>query len=94
MVEKLLKDRENMPEAIACANDHTFSTAIPEIAIKYAVIFYWQSIFLHTVNICLQSLLLLVGQPEENYQNLFIQGFLNQAFASDWDVCIFAMYQK
>lgn len=37
---------------------------------------------------------LLVGQPEENYQNLFIQGFLNEAFARDWDVCIFAMYQK
>ncbi|MCM1157480.1 MAG: EAL domain-containing protein [Bacteroidales bacterium] len=37
---------------------------------------------------------LLAGQPEENYQNLFIQGFLKKAFASDYDVCIFAMYQK
>lgn len=41
-----------------------------------------------------KKIALLVGQPEENYQNLFIQGFLNQAFARDWDVCIFAMYQK
>lgn len=37
---------------------------------------------------------LLVGQPEENYQNLFIQGFLKNAFESDFDVCVFAMYQK
>lgn len=37
---------------------------------------------------------LLVGQPEENYQKLFIEGFLEQAFTYDYDVCVFAMYQK
>ncbi len=37
---------------------------------------------------------LLVGQAEENYQKLFIEGFLKQAFEYDYDVCVFAMYQK
>ena len=37
---------------------------------------------------------LLVGQAEENYQKLFIEGFLQQAFEYDYDVCVFAMYQK
>lgn len=37
---------------------------------------------------------LLVGQPEEDYQKLFIQGFLEQGFLYNYDVCIFAMYQK
>ncbi len=37
---------------------------------------------------------LLVGQAEENYQKLFIEGFLSQAFEYDYDVCVFAMYQK
>ncbi len=36
----------------------------------------------------------LVGQPEENYQKMFIEGFLEQAFSYQYDVCIFAMYQK
>lgn len=37
---------------------------------------------------------LLVGQPEENYQKLLIEGFLREAFSYNYDVCIFAMYQK
>ena len=37
---------------------------------------------------------LLVGQAEENYQKLFIEGFLKQAFSYDYDACVFAMYQK
>ena len=37
---------------------------------------------------------LLVGQPEEYNQALFIKGFLEQSFLYDYDVCIFAMYQK
>ncbi len=36
----------------------------------------------------------LVGQIEENTQNLFVQGFLSQAFKDNYDVCIFSMYQK
>ena len=36
----------------------------------------------------------LAGQIEENTQNLFLQGFLSSAFAEDYDVCIFSMYQK
>ncbi|MDE5872517.1 MAG: substrate-binding domain-containing protein, partial [Lachnospiraceae bacterium] len=41
-----------------------------------------------------KKIALLVGQPDENYQGLFIKGFLKQAYACDFDVCIFAMYQK
>lgn len=41
-----------------------------------------------------KKIALLIGQPEENYQNLFLQGFTKRAFESDYDVCIFAMYQK
>lgn len=41
-----------------------------------------------------KKIALLVGQPDENYQELFIKGFLKQAYACDFDVCIFAMYQK
>ncbi len=41
-----------------------------------------------------KRLALLVGQPEENQQGLFIKGFLKEAFGCDFDVCIFAMYQK
>ena len=37
---------------------------------------------------------LLCGQPEEYCQRLFVQGFNKVAFASDIDVCVFAMYQK
>lgn len=36
----------------------------------------------------------LLGQIEENTQNLFMQGFLEKAFAFNYDVCIFSMYQK
>ena len=36
----------------------------------------------------------LCGQPEEYCQSLFIQGFNKVAFAADFDVCVFAMYQK
>lgn len=37
---------------------------------------------------------LFVGQPEEWLQSMFIEGFLQQAFIYDIDVCVFAMYQK
>ncbi len=37
---------------------------------------------------------LLLGQAEENYQKLFIEGFFKQAFTYNYDVCVFAMYQK
>lgn len=37
---------------------------------------------------------LLLGQPDESYQKEFIDGFLEQTFAYDYDVCIFAMYRK
>ncbi len=37
---------------------------------------------------------LLVGQADENYQKLFIEGFLKQAFELDYDVCVFSMYFK
>ena len=36
----------------------------------------------------------MCGQPEEYCQSLFIQGFNKVAFAADFDVCVFAMYQK
>ena len=36
----------------------------------------------------------LCGQPEEYCQSLFIQGFNKVALAADFDVCVFAMYQK
>lgn len=41
-----------------------------------------------------KKIALLVAQPDENYQELFIKGFLKEAYACDFDVCIFAMYQK
>lgn len=37
---------------------------------------------------------LLIGQSDEFYQQRFIDGFLNQAFSDDFDVCIFSMYLK
>ena len=37
---------------------------------------------------------LLVGQPDEEYQSKFISGFLENAFANNTDVCIFAMFRK
>lgn len=36
----------------------------------------------------------LLGQTEENTQNMFMQGFLERAFACNYDVCVFSMYQK
>ncbi len=37
---------------------------------------------------------LLLGQADVNYQRLFIEGFLKQGFEYDYDLCVFAMYQK
>ncbi len=37
---------------------------------------------------------LLLGQADENYQERFIKGFLEQAFKQDLDVCVFSMYIK
>uniref|UniRef100_UPI00405689FA EAL domain-containing protein n=1 Tax=Acetatifactor sp. TaxID=1872090 RepID=UPI00405689FA len=37
---------------------------------------------------------ILVGQAEEEYQEQFISGFLEKVFAYDFDVCVFAMYQR
>ena len=36
----------------------------------------------------------LLAHADENYQSSFIEGFLKQAFAYDYDVCIFSMYHK
>lgn len=36
----------------------------------------------------------LSSQLEENYQKNFMQGFLEKAFAYDYDVCTFATYRK
>jgi len=36
----------------------------------------------------------LLGTAEELYQEQFLKGFLAQAFDYDYDVCVFAMYQK
>ncbi|MBQ9935778.1 MAG: EAL domain-containing protein [Lachnospiraceae bacterium] len=37
---------------------------------------------------------LLLGHVEESYQGLFIEGFFQQMFFYDYDVCVFAMYNK
>ena len=37
---------------------------------------------------------LLLGHVEESYQSTFIEGFLEQMFSCDYDVCVFAMYNK
>ena len=37
---------------------------------------------------------LLLGQPSEDYQKNFIEGFMKQAFSYDYDVCVFTMYHK
>ena len=37
---------------------------------------------------------LFVGQADESYQERFIVGFMKNAFAADFDVCIFSMYRK
>ena len=41
-----------------------------------------------------RTIALLVGQAYEYYQASFIEGFLNDMFADDYDVCVFAMYEK
>ncbi|MBE5932659.1 MAG: EAL domain-containing protein [Lachnospiraceae bacterium] len=37
---------------------------------------------------------LLLGHVEESYQSLFIEGFFQQMFSYNFDVCVFAMYNK
>ncbi|MCR4645663.1 MAG: EAL domain-containing protein [Oscillospiraceae bacterium] len=37
---------------------------------------------------------LFAGQADESYQSRFISGFLKEAFAAGYDVCIFSMYRK
>ena len=37
---------------------------------------------------------LFVGQADESYQSRFICGFLKNAFAAGYDVCVFSMYRK
>ncbi|MBR3833993.1 MAG: EAL domain-containing protein [Lachnospiraceae bacterium] len=37
---------------------------------------------------------LLLGHVEESYQSTFIKGFFEQMFSYDYDVCVFAMYNK
>jgi len=37
---------------------------------------------------------LLCGQPDEDFQRLFIEGVERIAFSRGFDVCVFAMYQK
>jgi len=41
-----------------------------------------------------RTIALLVGQAYEYYQSSFIEGFLTEVFADDYDVCVFAMYEK
>lgn len=37
---------------------------------------------------------ILVGEAEAEYQEKFLRGFLSKAFRYDYDVCVFAMYQR
>lgn len=37
---------------------------------------------------------LLLGQPGEDNQKKFIEGFMENAFSKDYDVCVFTMYHK
>lgn len=37
---------------------------------------------------------LFAGQSDESYQSRFISGFLKNAFAGGYDVCVFSMYRK
>lgn len=37
---------------------------------------------------------ILAAQIEENTQNRFLKAFLTEAYAYDYDICIFSMYQK
>ena len=41
-----------------------------------------------------RKIAVLVGQAYEYYQSSFIEGFLSEVFAGDYDVCVFAMYEK
>lgn len=41
-----------------------------------------------------KRLALLAGQIDERRQSRFLQGFLEQSFADDMDVCVFSMYRK
>ncbi len=41
-----------------------------------------------------KRLALFAGQADEAYQSRFIKGFLKNAFASGFDVCVFSMYRK
>jgi len=41
-----------------------------------------------------RTIALLVGQAYEYYQSSFIEGLLGDLFAGDYDVCVFAMYEK
>lgn len=41
-----------------------------------------------------RRLAILCGQPDEEFQKLFIEGFEEQAFKCGYDVCVFAMYLK
>ncbi len=36
----------------------------------------------------------LIGQAEENMQKSFLQGFMQEAYTLDYDVCVFSMQQK
>ncbi|MCR4649855.1 MAG: EAL domain-containing protein [Lachnospiraceae bacterium] len=36
----------------------------------------------------------IMAQPEETTQNLFITSFMQEAYAKNYDICIFSMYQK
>ena len=37
---------------------------------------------------------LFAGQADESYQSRFISGFMKNAFAAGYDVCVFSMYLK
>ena len=41
-----------------------------------------------------KKIAVLAGQLEENYQELFVKGFMEQAYAHDFNVYVFSMYQK
>lgn len=41
-----------------------------------------------------KKIALLLAQPEESTQSLFVKGFLQKAFALDYDVAVFSMYIK
>ncbi len=41
-----------------------------------------------------KKIALLLGHVEESYQTLFIEGFFQQMFGYNYDVCVFAMYNK